>query len=88
MQRMRSTERDTAPSVLERACSVMEALDANHPYLSVSELARRSGLPKSTTHRLVGELCRLGLLEFRLRLFKAKLFARLGWRQHIEDAGE
>ena len=41
----------------------MEALDANHPYLSVSELARRSGLPKSTTHRLVGELCRLGLLE-------------------------
>lgn len=30
---------------------------------------------------------RLGLLEFRLRLFKAKLFARLGWRQHIEDAG-
>jgi DNA-binding IclR family transcriptional regulator len=49
--------------VLERACSVMEALDANHPYLSVSELARRSGLPKSTTHRLVGELCRLGLLE-------------------------
>ena len=36
---------------------------ANHPSLSVSELARRSGLPKSTTHRLVGELCRLGLLE-------------------------
>ena len=31
---------------------------------------------------------RLGLLEFRLRLFKAKLFARLGWRQHIEGAGE
>ena len=31
---------------------------------------------------------RLGLLEFRLRLFKARLFARLGWRQHIEGAGE
>jgi DNA-binding IclR family transcriptional regulator len=60
---MRSTERDGGASVLERACSLLDALDADHPYLSVSELARRTGMAKSTTHRLVQELCRLGLLE-------------------------
>ena len=60
---MRPTDRDTGLSVLEKACAVMDTLDANHPYLAISEMARRAGLPKSTTHRLVQELCRLGLLE-------------------------
>ena len=50
-------------SVLGRACLLLDALDADHPSLSISELARRTGLAKSTTHRLAQELVGLGMLE-------------------------
>lgn len=64
MQGMRSTGRDGGPvSVLERGVRVLSAFDAEHTELGVSELARRCGLAKSTVHRMVGELVRLGLLE-------------------------
>lgn len=64
MQGMRSADWDGAPaSVLERAAGVLAAFDADRPEIGVSELARRTGLAKSTVHRLVGELTRLGLLE-------------------------
>ncbi len=64
MQGMRSAEWDGAPvSVLERAMSLLTAFGPDRTELGVSELSRRSGLAKSTTHRLVGELVRLGLLE-------------------------
>jgi len=61
---MRSAQWDGGPvSVLERAVSVLSAFDAEHPEMGISELARRTGLAKSTVHRLVGDLVRLGLLE-------------------------
>ena len=60
---MRTTERDGGPSVLARAAAVLDAFGADTPELGVSELARRSGLAKSTAHRMVGELVRLGWLE-------------------------
>src|SRR5664279_5059944 len=75
MQHMRSTERDGgdagAVSVLGRAAGVLSAFDLEHTELTLSELARRAALPKSTAHRMVAELVRLGLLEqtgTRLRL--------------------
>ncbi len=64
MQDMRSAQWDGQPvSVLERAMSLLSAFDAEHTDLGVSALARRTGLAKSTVHRLVAELVRLGLLE-------------------------
>ncbi len=73
MQRMRSTERDgvppatrapsPGPSLLERASAIFDCFAPDRPELGVSELARRTGLPKSTVHRLAAELVRLGLLE-------------------------
>ena len=70
------TERDSGPeswpaaplpptreSVLERAVMVLRAFDVKHPVLTVSDLSRRVGLPKSTVHRLVHEMARLGLME-------------------------
>ena len=63
-QRMRSTERNGAPiSVLARATAVIEAFDEEGPVLTLAELARRTGLPKSTVHRLAGELVELRVLE-------------------------
>ncbi|MEJ2579770.1 MAG: IclR family transcriptional regulator [Kineosporiaceae bacterium] len=61
---MRSTQRDGAPvSVLERVTSLLSSFDAEHTELGISDLARRTGLAKSTVHRLVADLVRVGLLE-------------------------
>ncbi|GIJ76253.1 DNA-binding transcriptional regulator, IclR family [Micromonospora phaseoli] len=43
-------------SVTSRLLAVLGAFDAAHPALTLSEIARRSGLPLATTHRLVAEL--------------------------------
>ncbi len=51
------------PSVTSRALAVLGALDEDHARLTLSELSARSGLPLSTTHRLVAELVEWGALE-------------------------
>ncbi|OJX65730.1 MAG: hypothetical protein BGO95_04625 [Micrococcales bacterium 73-13] len=50
-------------SALHRHLRVLSAFDARHPYLTLTEVAERAGLAKSTVHRLVGELEREGLVE-------------------------
>jgi DNA-binding IclR family transcriptional regulator len=63
--------RRTAPgrSATSRALSVLDAFDgpesAGHPALTLSQVARRAGLPVGTAHRLVGELCAARLLARR-----------------------
>ena len=54
---------DTPASVLGRHLLVLDAFEAGTAFLSLSEIARRSGLPMTTVHRLVGELERERLLE-------------------------
>jgi DNA-binding IclR family transcriptional regulator len=49
--------------VLGRALRVLGAFTPAHPSLGLSELARRAGLPVSTTHRMVAELVAWGALE-------------------------
>jgi DNA-binding IclR family transcriptional regulator len=46
----------TRQSVTGRALAVLAAFDGDHTRLSLSDLARRTGLPLSTTFRLVAEL--------------------------------
>lgn len=43
--------------------AVLDAFDAGHRELTLSEVARRAGLPVSTAHRLVTDLVRWGGLE-------------------------
>jgi DNA-binding IclR family transcriptional regulator len=50
-------------SAVGRITSVLNAFRDDRDALTLSELARRAALPKSTTHRLTGELIRCGLLE-------------------------
>ncbi|RDI60357.1 IclR family transcriptional regulator [Nocardia pseudobrasiliensis] len=50
-------------SVLSRAVRIFEAFDADTPAVSVSELARRTGIPLATTSRLVTELVGYGWLR-------------------------
>jgi DNA-binding IclR family transcriptional regulator len=61
-------------SSLSRGLSLLDLFSVRDSDLSISELARRSGIPKSTTHRLVGDLIAWGALEH------GKVGVRLGVR--------
>lgn len=58
-------DRNKAPGVLDRVSSLLNAFDASTQRLTLSDLARAAGLPKTTAHRLVGDLTRMGFLESR-----------------------
>ena len=50
-------------SIIERMTAVLGTFTANHDRMGVNEIARRAGLPTSTTSRLVGSLVRHGYLD-------------------------
>lgn len=52
-KRLRSTGRDGGVQVIARVADILRALDEAQAGLSLSEIAARAGLPKSTVHRLV-----------------------------------
>jgi len=52
-------------SVTSRALAVLDAFDVDHPRLTLSEVAARSGTPMTTAHRLLGELAGWGALSRR-----------------------
>ncbi|MBK6885253.1 MAG: IclR family transcriptional regulator [Tetrasphaera sp.] len=51
------------PSAAGKALAVLACFDRGRPALTLTDLAHRSGLPLSTTHRVVGELATWGALE-------------------------
>lgn len=51
------------PTAAGKVLAILDAFGPGRPELSLSELARRSGLPLSTTHRIVAELLAWGGLE-------------------------
>ncbi|MFA5607393.1 MAG: IclR family transcriptional regulator [Leucobacter sp.] len=50
-------------SVIERFLRILEAFDAHHRVLSLTEIADRARLPVSTAHRLTAEMVRVGSLR-------------------------
>jgi IclR family transcriptional regulator, acetate operon repressor len=60
---VRTAERNIPDLVVARVSAVLDAFDAEHRELRVSEISRRTGLPKSTTSRLVADLVAYGLLD-------------------------
>lgn len=58
----RPTQQD-APTSLERALALLDAFGETHRELTVRELAARSGVSRSTTHRLSRVLVDWGALE-------------------------
>lgn len=61
---MRSIQRDGSDAtVVGRAVSLLAAFVPADNAVSLSELARRTGLPKPTAHRLAGHLIDRGMLE-------------------------
>ena len=63
-----STQRRGRPKgptgpVIGRALQLLDAFDAEHRALTLSDLARRADMPLSTAHRLLQELCAWGAVE-------------------------
>ncbi len=60
----RPTEQDAgSASSLSRGLALLDLFTAPDQVLSISEIARRSGIPKSTAHRLALDLIAWGALE-------------------------
>jgi DNA-binding IclR family transcriptional regulator len=51
------------PSILDKAFEILLAFNGRDRVLTLTELARASGLPKSTVHRLLARLVRLEAVE-------------------------
>jgi len=76
-------------TVLGRSASIMEAFNCSRQVLSLSDLNRRTRLPKSTLHRLLDQLCQVGWLErdhggyrIGMRMFELGTLAVDGNRLH------
>lgn len=54
---------DEAPSILTKAFDLLRAFNAQERVMTLSELSRASGMPKSTVHRLLARLVDLGAVE-------------------------
>src|SRR3984885_14866842 len=48
---------------LDRAAAILGAFDATHRELTLAALVTRSGLPRSTTHRVADRMIKLGWLD-------------------------
>ncbi|HXR71093.1 IclR family transcriptional regulator [Actinocrinis sp.] len=59
----RAPQGSSARNLLEKAYFVLGALPADGNWISLSEVARITGLPKSTVHRLLGMLTNLRLAD-------------------------
>jgi DNA-binding IclR family transcriptional regulator len=69
-------------AVLQKARDILDCFDSRTPELGVNELARRSGLPRTTARRLAQELVACELLDrsggrYRLGAWLAELGARV-----------
>lgn len=56
-------ESEAPNSVLGKVALILQAFTIDDDHLSLSKLARRSGVPKASVHRLAQELLELGFLE-------------------------
>ena len=86
---MAENRRGPERTVMGRIATVMEAFNGGQQVLSLGDLNQRTGLPKSTLHRLAEQLCRVGWVErhpggYRvgMRMFELGSLAVAGNRLH------
>jgi DNA-binding IclR family transcriptional regulator len=89
MDKQRPDADEQPVSILSKAFEVLGAFDAEHRVLTLTEIARASGLPKSTTHRILRRLIPLGVVEPHGQGFKVGLpMRRLSAAMPIESLRE
>ncbi|WOQ69977.1 IclR family transcriptional regulator [Microbacterium limosum] len=63
MDRPSQPDTEAGRSTVDTVMSLLGAFDERHRVMGVRELARRSGIPRSTAHRAIGQLVAWGALE-------------------------
>ena len=58
-----TNERGLPPSMVERMTLILDSFDGRRDRLTLEDVARRTELPRSTTHRIVDQLVRLRWLQ-------------------------
>ncbi|AZG45864.1 IclR family transcriptional regulator [Gordonia insulae] len=58
-----SDRRSPDRTVLGRVAAIMDAFNCSQQVLGLGDLSERTGLPKSTLHRLADQLCQIGWVE-------------------------
>lgn len=58
-----SHRRSPDRTVLGRVAAIMDAFNCSQQVLGLGDLSERTGLPKSTLHRLAEQLCQIGWVE-------------------------
>ncbi|MBB3039231.1 IclR family transcriptional regulator [Hoyosella altamirensis] len=58
-----ATEPELEPSMLARAARILYAFGSGAPELSLADLVRKTGLPRSSVHRILNQLVALRALE-------------------------
>ncbi|MEV5648523.1 IclR family transcriptional regulator [Nocardia sp. NPDC052254] len=89
-----SAHRATAPtpvSMIERMTLILDAFDAGTPSLTLLELVERTGLPRSTVHRILDQMIRLRWLAhsaggYRLGMRTLELGGLTADHNEIRDA--
>ncbi len=81
---------DARESVAGRISLIVDAFDAASPSLSLSELTRRTSLPKSTVHRMADQLVQLRWLErspsgYRLGIRFFEVGGLVAARSHLRE---
>jgi len=82
---MRHAGGEGGPSVADRVFVVLESCAASHRALSLADLVERTGLPKTTLHRVCWKLVELGMLDHGDDGFRigTKLFALGGMNPRL-----
>jgi hypothetical protein len=57
------TRVNSGETTLSRATRVLEVFGPEASSLTASDISRRTGIPMASTHRLVGQMVQLGLLQ-------------------------
>jgi len=83
-------DRGAPKSVLERVFVLLDSFSPEEPALTLAELASRTGIPKSTVHRLAGLLVEQRLLKrtaagFSLGIHLFELGELVGDRRELRD---
>ena len=60
---MEPTSSDRGRSLIDRVAVILEAFTSTDDDLSASEISRRTGIPMPSTHRIVNDMVRNGMLE-------------------------
>ena len=83
-------ERNDASNVLEKGIRVLQAFRPGDEPLRLSEIARRTGMAKSTVHRVIGQLLDLRLLSeetghYELGIVLFELSALVPVKHHLRE---